>query len=84
MLNFDFLDFFLHHILWMIFQEKCSSCYIALTEPILFWLILLLEILGNICIIIVYFPGWDVINPEINHTFLIKSVCYDQKVKTKI
>ena len=36
------------------------------------WLPLLLEILGNMCIAIVYFPGCDDINFEINLIFLIK------------
>ena len=30
MLNFNFPES--HHILWMIFQEKCFSCYILLTD----------------------------------------------------
>ena len=36
------------------------------------WLSLLLEILGNMCIAVVCFPGCDVINFEINFIFLIK------------
>ena len=39
----------------------------------------LLEILGNICIAIVYFADCDAINFKINLIFL-----HDQKVKTKI
>ena len=58
MLNFGFLDKGLgiisQHILCMIFQQKCSSCYIVLTGQIsLSGCLLLLEILGNICIAIV-------------------------------
>ena len=38
MLNFDFLkkglEMFLYHTLYMIFKEKCFSCYILLTEQI--------------------------------------------------
>ena len=38
MLNFDFLkkvfEYFLHHILCMIFQEKCFSSYILLADQI--------------------------------------------------
>ena len=43
------------------------------------------EIVGNMCIVIVCYPGYDVINFEINLIFLIKPLfLYDQKVKTKI
>ena len=38
----------------------------------IFWLSLLLEILGNVCIALDWFPGCDVINFEINLIFLIK------------
>ena len=38
MLNFDFLkkvlEYFLHHILCMIFQEKCFSSYMLLADQI--------------------------------------------------
>ena len=36
------------------------------------WLSLLLEILGNMCIATVCFPGFDIIKFEINLTFLIR------------
>ena len=36
------------------------------------WLPLLLKILGNMCIVIIYFPVCDVINFEIGLSFLIK------------
>ena len=48
------------------------------------WLALLLEILGNMCIAIVYYPGYDVMDFEINLIFLIETFfLYDQKVMTK-
>ena len=40
---------------------------------------LLLEILGNICITIVYYPGSDVIKFEVNLIFLIKPFWYTTK-----
>ena len=43
------------------------------------WLTLLLEVLGNIYIAIVYFPGCDVINFEIRRIFLIKPFFYISK-----
>ena len=51
----------------MIFQEKCVSCYILLTEQIS-----LFEILGNMCITVTCFLGCDIINFETNVVFLIK------------
>ena len=49
------------------------------------WLLLLLEILGNMCIVILCCPDCDVINFEINLIFLIKTFfLHDQKVNTKI
>ena len=43
------------------------------------------EILGNMVIAIVSYPDCDVINFEINLTFLVKLFfLYDQKIKTKI
>ena len=36
----------------MIFQQKCFSCYILLTESFIVYLPLLLKILGNMCITI--------------------------------
>ena len=43
------------------------------------WLLLLLEILGNIYIAIAYFPGCGVINFEINFIFPGKSFFYMKK-----
>ena len=48
------------------------------------WLPLLLEILGNMCIAIICFPIYDVMNFEINLSFLIKSIFHTTvKVSTK-
>ena len=47
------LDYFLHHILCMIFQEKCFMLLSINLPNIIVWLSLLLEILSNICITIV-------------------------------
>ena len=70
----------------MIFQQKCFSCYILLTDQIfIVWLSLLFEILGNMCIAIVFWPGCDVINFEINLIFLIKPfLCMIRKSKQKL
>ena len=57
---------FLHHILCMIFQDKCSSCYIILTDQIsLFDCIYFLRYWA-MCIAIVCFPGCFVISFKIN------------------
>ena len=48
------------------------------------WLPLLCEISGNMSIAIVYEPGCEVMNFEVNPTFLIKPFfLHDQKVVTK-
>ena len=48
------------------------------------WLPLLLEILGNMCIAIVCYPGCEVMDFEINLIILIKQFfLHAQKVKTK-
>ena len=44
-----------------------------------FWLPLLLEKLGNGCIVIICYSGCDVRNSEINFTFLIKSFSFVTK-----
>ena len=44
------------------------------------WLPLVLDILGNMCIAIVCFPGCDLINFEINLIFLIKQFFYRTKM----
>ena len=57
----------------MIFQEKCFSCYAPLPDQIsLPPLPLLLEILVNMCIVIVSKQVFDVIHFEINLIFPIK------------
>ena len=43
------------------------------------WLLLLLEILGNVCRVIVCYSGWNVINFKINLFFLIKPLFYMTK-----
>ena len=49
------------------------------------WLPLVLEILGNMFIAIVCYPGCDVMNFEINLIFLIEPFfLHDQKVLNKI
>ena len=47
--------------------------------PFIVWLLLLLEILGNMCIAIVCFPDRDVIDFQIGFIFLIKLFFYMTK-----
>ena len=69
MFNFDFLE---------------NGLGIVSPSPnLIVWLPLLLEILGNMCIKTVYFPGCDVIIFEIN-PFNQAVFLHDQEVKTKI
>ena len=82
MLNFDFLDKGLRivspaHFLCMICKEKYFSCYILLTDHILLsGCRLLLEILGNVCIAIVFYSGCDIMYFEINLIFVIELFFY--------
>ena len=89
MLKFDYLDkglgivfpaHFVHDFLTKMFFMLYSTNW----PNFIAWLLLLFEILGNMCIAIVYYPGCDVMDFEINLIFLIKPFfLHDQKVKTK-
>ena len=63
-----------------IFQRKIflKLCFISWPNSIA-WLSLLLEILGNVCIVSICCPVCDVINFEINLSFLIKPFFYITK-----
>ena len=77
-------DQFLHLILFMIFQEKCFSCYILLTDQILLSDYLYFSRYWAICVLQLFcYPGCEVITFESKPLFLIKPLLYDQKVKTK-
>ena len=43
------------------------------------WLLLLLEMLGDLCIVIICCPVFDVTSFEINHSFLFKPFFYRTK-----
>ena len=89
MLNFDILErdlgivspqYFVYD-----FSRKIFIVLFSINWPdFCAWLALLLEILSNMCIAIVYFPGCDDINFEINRTFLIKPFFYMTKKSDKI
>ena len=75
------LSCFLYDLWWKV----CHLLYSINWPNFFVWLFLLLEILGNMCIAIVYLESCDVIYFEINLIFLIKPFFLtDQKVKTKI
>ena len=82
MLNFDVLEkgvrvLFFNDILWIIFWKK-KFCYIYRPNFIV-WLLLLIEILGKMCVVIIRFPLSGIINFEINLSFLIKLLFYMSK-----
>ena len=85
MLNFDFLEKGLgivspQHFVYDVSRKMFLILYSINWPNFLVWLSLLLEILGNICIAIVRFQGFDAINFEINLIFLIKSFfCMTEK-----
>ena len=66
-------------------KKNISHLYSINWPNFIVWLPLLLGILGNISVVIICFPVYDLINFEINLTFLIKSFsCMTKEVKTKI
>ena len=82
--NFDFLErglgivflpHFMNNVSWKMFQILYSINW----KSFIVWFPLLLEILGSMCIAIICYPGWDVINFEINLIFLIKQLFYMTK-----
>ena len=89
MLNFDFLDKGLRivspvHIVFD-FSTKMFLMLYAINWPnFIVWLLLLVEILGNMCITVVFYPGCDVMDSEINLIFLMELFfLHGQKVMTK-
>ena len=77
MLNFDFLDkgpeiASLPHFVYDFSTKMLLMLYSINWPNLIVWLPLLLEILGNMCIAIVYYPGCDVMGFEINLIFLIE------------
>ena len=81
MLNFNFLEKGLRivsppHFVHDFSKEMFLKLYSTNWTNFIVRLPLLLEILGNMWIAIVYFPGCDVMNFEINFIFLSKSFFY--------
>ena len=89
-LNFDFLDKGLGVVPLTCFMYDFSTkifliVYSVNWPNLIVWLPLLREILGNVCIAIVYYPGYDVMDFKINLIFLIEPFSqHDQKVMIKI
>ena len=90
MLNFDFLEKSVGivspaHFVYD-FSGKMTFMLYSVTWPNFIVLLpFLLEILGYMCIGIIYLPVCDVMKFEINLVFLIKLLfIHDQKVKTNI
>ena len=89
MLNFDFLDQDLGidlapHFVYD-FSTRMSLMLHSISWPnFIAWFPLLFEILGNMCIAIVCYPGCEVMDFEINFIFLIEPFfVHDQKAMTK-
>ena len=89
MLNFDILDKDLEivapaHFVYDFSTKMFLMSYSINWPNFIVWLPLLLEILGNMCIAIVCWPGCDVMDFEIKFIFLIKPLfLHDQKFITK-
>ena len=83
-LELVFLPHFLHDFWRKVFLTLYSINWLNY----IVWLYLIIEILGNICIVIGCYPACDVINFRINFSFLIKSFSFmtknvGQKCKSK-
>ena len=63
----------------MIFEENYFSYFSIDWPDPLVWLPLILEVMGDIYIVIICFLVYDVINFEINFSFLIKPFYYRTK-----
>ena len=77
MFNFDVLDKGLGivspaHFMYGFSTKMFLMLYSINWPNFIAWLSLLLEILGNICIAIVFYPGCDVMDFVINLIFLIE------------
>ena len=84
MFNFEFLEKYLGivsppYFVYDFSRKMFLVLYFLNWPSFLFWLSLLLEILGNICIANACFPSCDVINFETNLIFLIKLFFYMTK-----
>ena len=84
MLNFDSLEKGLGivstpHFVCDFSRKMFLILYALNWANLIAWLLLLLEILVNMCIAIVFFPGFDVITFEINLICLIKPFFYMTK-----
>ena len=67
------------------FKQKFRTWYSINWPNLIAWLPLILEILANICVVIICLPVCDAINVENNLSFLIRPVfLHSQKVRTKI
>ena len=68
---------------WLYKKKICYILYWSnYWSNFIVWLLLLLEISGNICLVFVYYPVCDVVNFEINLSFFVKLFSYITK-KTK-
>ena len=84
MLNFDFLEKGQGTVSPPYFVYGVSRKLCLMLYSIKFHFPLLLDELGNMCIAIVCFPGFNVISFEINPIFLIKLLLYmTQKSRQK-
>ena len=77
MLIFDFLEKFLGivsptNLVYNFLRKMFLMLYSMNWPNVIVWLLLLLEVLGNVCIAIVCFPRWDVIYFKINLIVIIR------------
>ena len=88
MLNFDFSRKDLRlaslpHFVYNFWRKMFFMVYSINWANFIVWLSLLREILGNICLVIICCPVYDVINVEINCPFFTKPFFYISKSQEK-
>ena len=69
----------LPHFLYNIWRKTFLTLYFINWPNLIGWLFLLIEVLGNICIVIICFQYYDVINFEINLSSRIDPFSYMTK-----
>ena len=71
------------HFLYFIWRKIFLTLYSINWPNLIVWWLLLFEILGNMCIVIICLPVNDIINSELNRSFLLKPFLFIiKKVRT--
>ena len=72
------------HFVYSFLRKMFPMLHSIKWQNLIFWLALLIEILGNVCIAVICFLGCDAIDFKINLIFLVKPLLYMTKKSRKI